>query len=69
LAFLGILRAGLIVSPLALWRRAECAAALAMIDARALVTASRIGTADHCEIAMYRRCLHGPSRRAVRRLP
>jgi hypothetical protein len=54
LAFLGILRAGLIVSPLPLlWRRAECAAALAMIDARALVTTSRIGTADHCEIAMY----------------
>jgi hypothetical protein len=54
LAFLGILRAGLIASPLPLlWRRADCAAALAMIDARAIVTASRIGTANHCEIAMY----------------
>jgi hypothetical protein len=36
-----------------LWRRADCAAALAIIDARALVTASRIGTANHCEIAMH----------------
>ena len=54
LAFLGILRADLIASPLPLlWRRADCAAALAMIDARAFVTASRIGMVKHCEIAMY----------------
>jgi len=54
LAFLGILRAGLIASPLPLlWRRADCAAALALIDARAFVTASRIGSTNHCEIAMY----------------
>jgi acyl-CoA synthetase (AMP-forming)/AMP-acid ligase II len=54
LAFLGVLRAGLIASPLPLlWRRADCAAARAMIDMRAFVTASRIGAANHCEIAMH----------------
>jgi non-ribosomal peptide synthetase component E (peptide arylation enzyme) len=54
LALMGALRAGLIVSPLPLlWRRADCAAALARIGARAFVTASRIGATDHGEIAMY----------------
>src|ERR1700722_9499304 len=54
LALMGALRAGLIVSPMPLlWRRADCAAALTMIGARALVAASRIGGTDHAEIAMF----------------
>jgi AMP-binding enzyme len=54
LALLGVLRAGLVASPLPLlWRRADCAAALAAIGARALIATSRIGATDHCELAMY----------------
>jgi AMP-binding enzyme len=54
LALLGVLRAGLVASPLPLlWRRADCAAALAAIGASALIATSRIGATDHCELAMY----------------
>ena len=53
LAFLGVLRAGLIAVPLPLlWRRADAAAALNRVGAKAIITTSRIGTADHCGIAM-----------------
>ncbi len=53
LALLGILRAGLIASPLPLlWRRADCAAAMTMIGARALITTNRVGAADLCQLAM-----------------
>jgi hypothetical protein len=51
---LGILRAGLIAMPLPLtWRQADCVAALNRVGARALIVSSRIGTVDHCEIAMH----------------
>ncbi len=54
LALLGVLRAGLIASPLPLlWRRADCAAAMTMVAARALFACARIGAADHRELAMY----------------
>jgi hypothetical protein len=53
LAFLGALRAGLIVSPLPLlWRRADCAAAMTAIGGRALVAMSRVGATDHGALAM-----------------
>ncbi len=53
LAFLGVLRAGMIAAPLPLlWRRADAAAALNRVGAKAIVTTSRVGTADHCGIAM-----------------
>ena len=53
LALLGVLRAGLIAAPLPqLWRRADAATALNRIGAKAIITTSRIGAADHCEIAM-----------------
>ncbi len=50
---LGIVRAGLIVTPLPLlWRQADCIAALDRIGARALIVSGRIGSVDHCELAM-----------------
>jgi hypothetical protein len=53
LALLGILRAGMIAAPLPLlWRRAEAVGALSRIGAKVLVTAGRVGTVDHCELAM-----------------
>jgi hypothetical protein len=52
-AFLGILRAGMIAVPLPLlWRRHEMAAALATVSAKAILTTSRVGAADHAGIAM-----------------
>ena len=52
--FLGVLRAGLIATPLPLlWRQAECVAALNRVGARALVVSGRIGAVDHCELAMH----------------
>jgi hypothetical protein len=52
LAFLGVLRAGLIVSPLPLlWRRADCIAALSAVGARALITMGRIAATDHVALA------------------
>jgi hypothetical protein len=54
LALLGVLRAGLIVSPLPLlWRRSDCAAAMTAVAARALISTARIGATDHRELAMY----------------
>lgn len=50
---LGVLRAGLIATPLPLlWRQADCIAALNRIGARALIVSGRIGAVDHCAIAM-----------------
>jgi acyl-CoA synthetase (AMP-forming)/AMP-acid ligase II len=52
LTLLGVLRAGLIASPLPLlWRRADCIAALSAVGARALITMGRIGTTDHGALA------------------
>ncbi len=53
LTFLGILRAGMIASPLPLlWRRADCIAALSRIGAKGLITCGKRGDVDHCRIAM-----------------
>jgi len=50
---LGILRAGLIASPLPLlWRQADCTAALERIGASALIVSGRIGSVDHSALAM-----------------
>jgi len=50
---LGILRAGLIATPLPLaWRQDECVAALGRIGAQALIVSGRIGPVDHRELAM-----------------
>ncbi len=50
---LGILRAGLIATPLPLlWRQADCVAALNRIGAKALIVSGRIGAVDHCTLAM-----------------
>jgi hypothetical protein len=54
LALLGVLRAGLVASPLPLlWRRADCAAAMTMVAARALIATARIGATDHGALAMH----------------
>jgi len=53
IAFLGVLRAGMIAAPLPLlWRQQEIVSGLSRIGAKAIVTASRIGTTNHTEIAM-----------------
>ena len=53
LTILGVLRAGMIAAPLPLlWRRADAAAALGRLGAKAIVTASRIGDFDACAMAM-----------------
>lgn len=52
-AFLGVLRAGMIAAPMPLlWRQQEIVPALGRIGAKAIVTSSRIGTAAHAGIAM-----------------
>jgi len=52
-AFLGVLRAGMIAAPLPLlWRQQEIVSALGRIGAKAIVTTSRIGTTTHAGIAM-----------------
>jgi hypothetical protein len=52
LTLLGIIRAGMIPALLPmLWRETEIVAALSAVSARAIVTASRIGPADHCAVA------------------
>ena len=54
LALFGVLRAGLIASPLPLlWRRGDCTAAMTATAARALISTARIGATDHGEIAMH----------------
>jgi hypothetical protein len=53
LMLLGILRAGLIATPLPLlWRQADCVAALGRIGATALIVSGRIGSVDHSALAM-----------------
>jgi hypothetical protein len=53
LVLLAILRAGMIASPLPLlWRQADCMSALSRIGAKALITVSRIGQVDYCQLAM-----------------
>jgi hypothetical protein len=53
LTILGVLRAGMIAAPLPLlWRRADAAAALGRLGAKAIVTTSRIGDFDACATAM-----------------
>lgn len=53
IAFLGVLRAGMIAAPLPLlWRRHEIVAALHNVGAKAIITSSRIGSAAHTDIAM-----------------
>jgi len=53
IAFLGILRAGMIAAPLPLlWRKADIAAALGRVSAKAFITAARIGDTAHAELAM-----------------
>jgi hypothetical protein len=50
---LGILRAGLIAMPLPLlWRQADCVEAMSRIGGRALIVNGRIGSVDHCLLAM-----------------
>ncbi|MGC2045315.1 MAG: AMP-binding protein [Pseudolabrys sp.] len=51
-AFLGVLRAGMIAAPVPLlWRRQDMVAALGHIGAKAIVMSSRIGTTAHAEVA------------------
>jgi hypothetical protein len=53
LTILGVIRAGMIAAPLPLlWRRADMTQALSQLGAKAIITASRIGDLDHCELAM-----------------
>ena len=53
IAFLGILRAGMIAVPLPLlWRREEIVAALSKVSAKAIITFSHIGGVGHAAIAM-----------------
>src|SRR5215471_15147142 len=53
LALFGVLRAGLVASPLPLlWRRGDCTAAMTLTAARALISMARIGATDHGAIAM-----------------
>jgi hypothetical protein len=53
LAFLAVLRAGLVAMPMPLlWRQAEVRAALQAAGASALIVSGRIGDADHFDIAV-----------------
>jgi AMP-binding enzyme len=53
IAFLGVLRAGMIAAPLPLlWRHQDIVAALGPVGAKAIVTASRVGSYPHAQIAM-----------------
>ena len=54
LTLLGVLRAGMIASPLPLlWRRKDAIAALTMIGAKALITCPHVDATDHCDLAMH----------------
>jgi hypothetical protein len=54
LTFLGILRAGMIVAPLPLlWRSADVVATLSRLGAKALITATRVGSVDHGQLAVH----------------
>jgi len=53
LTMLGVLRAGMIVTPLPLlWRRADAIAALGRISAKALITCGHVGSVDHSQLAL-----------------
>jgi hypothetical protein len=53
IALLGVLRAGMIAVPVPLlWRHREMVDALGRVGAKAIVTAARIGTHPHAEMAM-----------------
>lgn len=53
LTILGVLRAGMIAAPLPLlWRHADTTMALNRVGAKAIITTSRIGDVDHCDLAM-----------------
>ncbi len=53
IAFLGVLRAGMIAAPMPLlWRRHDIVAALRKIGAKAIITSARIGSVAHADIAM-----------------
>jgi hypothetical protein len=53
IVLLGVLRAGMIAAPLPLlWRKRDIEVALKPLGAKALITASRIGSTAHAEIAM-----------------
>lgn len=53
-AFLGILRAGMIAAPVPLlWRRRDMVDALGRVGARAIVTCARAGGVAHADIAMH----------------
>lgn len=53
LAILGVMRAGMIAAPLPLlWRRADAVAALSRVGAKALITTGRVGSFNHCQLAM-----------------
>ncbi len=53
IAVLGVLRAGMIAAPLPLlWRKHDIVTALRPLGAKAIITASRIGSVAHAEIAM-----------------
>jgi hypothetical protein len=54
IAFLGVLRAGMIAAPVPLlWRRRELVDALGRVGAKAIVTCARSGNAAHAEFAMH----------------
>jgi len=53
LAFLAVLRAGLIAMPLPLlWRQADMVAALRSVDAKAMIVSGRIGETDHFDFVL-----------------
>jgi hypothetical protein len=53
IAFLGVLRAGMIAAPIPLlWRQQDIVSALGRVGAKAIITSSRIGSAAHANIAM-----------------
>ena len=53
-AFLGILRAGMIAAPVPLlWRRRDMVDALGRVSAKAIVTCGRTGGVAHADIAMH----------------
>jgi hypothetical protein len=53
IVLLGVLRAGMIAAPLPLlWHKRDIVAALKPLNAKAIITASHVGSAQHVEIAM-----------------
>lgn len=53
ITLLAVLRAGMIAVPLPLlWRQHDLKAALSIVGAKAIITATRVGTVDHANLAM-----------------